>query len=202
MGPKGAASANRSRVVAPPPAALVCPSTTVGAQMVMLSATEQMLLSISTSTIAQVSAIPPLGNKFNPTPVVALKSQVISDRLALAGEHLRAGDQLLASGSYRAAISRHYYAMYHAARAVVYGDVGGDDHQKHADLPPRVPSKTAGISLSQHLTDARLLRNQADYDPYPQADSAWEADARDLGVTAASFVQDCEDTALHEGFIT
>ncbi|MFF3712380.1 HEPN domain-containing protein [Streptomyces phaeochromogenes] len=124
------------------------------------------------------------------------------DRLLLAGEHLRSGDHLLFSTQYRSAISRHYYAMYHAARAVVFAESGGDDYERHnilpRNLPPTLPNST---TCESELTDARLLRNQADYDAYPLNETEWENDARALAVTAANFLQACESFASTNGYI-
>src|SRR5947207_2292316 len=39
----------------------------------------------------------------------------------------------------RSAISRYYYAMYHALRAATYVAHEGDDHEAHAALPKNVP---------------------------------------------------------------
>src|SRR5262249_27574992 len=62
-----------------------------------------------------------------------LRHQVTADQLRLAKEVLGTADKLLRSrpAQYRSAISRYYYSMYHAMRAVVYFAHGGDDHQKH-----------------------------------------------------------------------
>ncbi|MFI0999990.1 HEPN domain-containing protein [Streptomyces galbus] len=128
--------------------------------------------------------------------------QVVVDRLLLAGEHLRAGDKLLFDAQYRSAISRHYYAMYHAARAIVFAENRGDDYERHnvlpRNLPPGLPDSATRES---ELTDARLLRNQADYDAYPLNETEWEDDARTLAVTAANFLQACESFASTNGYI-
>lgn len=168
--------------------------------MVTLSTSDAVLLSLSTSTKAQLAALK-LGNKWHQLPIPQVRAQLVSDRLALAGEHLRHGDVLLAADSFRAAIGRYYYAMYHGARAVVFGDHEGDDYEQHSELPRHLPPSVKGVALGQQLIDARLLRNQADYDPYPLADGEWEADARALAVIAAGFLQDCEDLALHKAYI-
>ena len=62
-----------------------------------------------------------------------LQEQTCVDRLTLARELLGAADKLTRSrpAQYRSAISRYYYAMYHAMRAVVYYAYGGDDHNEH-----------------------------------------------------------------------
>ncbi|WP_330467515.1 hypothetical protein [Micromonospora zamorensis] len=127
---------------------------------------------------------------------------VVSDRLKLAGEHLRAGDSLGLSNHFRSAISRHYYAMYHAARAIVFAEEKGDDHERHSVLPRHLPSTLSDARLWEvRLTDARLLRNQADYDPYPAGPKEWATDSRILAVTAAQFLAACENFALTNGHV-
>ena len=89
---------------------------------------------------------------------------------------------LLLAAAYRSCISRNYYAMYHGARAVVFGTHFGDDFEAHSALPRNLPSSLPSRVLREtELTDARLLRNQADYDSYPQSENDWEVDARQLG---------------------
>jgi uncharacterized protein (UPF0332 family) len=138
----------------------------------------------------------------HPFPLAALITQVVSDRLVLAGEHLRTGDELVRNQHHRSAISRHYYAMYHAARAIVFAEVQGDDYERHIVLPRNLPSQMEDVTLREsELTDARLLRNKADYDIYPHGHIGWETDARTLAGTAAAFVSACEVFALANGFV-
>lgn len=168
--------------------------------MPTVSQSDQLLLHISNAPAAQISLLGKPGRY--PFPLAPMMSQVVSDRLTLAGDHLRAGDHLVFGLQFRSSISRHYYAMYHAARAVTFAEAKGDDHQKHSVLPRHLPSGIANVSqLEVQLTDARLLRNEADYDPYPAKPPDWEVDARRLAVTAANFVQACEDFALMSGHI-
>jgi hypothetical protein len=59
-----------------------------------------------------------------------------------------------------------------------------------------------GVVLREaELTDARLLRNQADYDCYPVGHASWEMDARALAATAAAFLVAFEDFALTNGHV-
>jgi uncharacterized protein (UPF0332 family) len=156
---------------------------------------------ISTCKRTDLADLPLTGGKY-PFPLAELIQQATSDRLSLAGEHLRAGDQLVFSSQYRSAISRHYYAMYHAARSIVYADFRGDDHERHNVLARHLPAKLPGAALrEQQLTDARFLRNEADYDIYPFSMAEWESDARKLAITATDFVRACEEFALDEGYV-
>ncbi|MEV0353123.1 hypothetical protein AB0H88_45840 [Nonomuraea sp. NPDC050680] len=169
--------------------------------MPAITPADQMLLHISTCKKAAIDAFP-VGGGRHPFPLAQLVQQVISDRLILAGEHLRAGDQLLFATQYRSAISRHYYAMYQAARAIVFAETRGDDYERHSILPRKLPPHMKDAAIRENeLTDARLLRNQADYDIYPIGQSDWEDEARQLAVTSAEFVQACEDFASGNGHI-
>ena len=167
--------------------------------MPTLAISDSMLLYIGTLTQHGIASIP--SGRY-PLPVSRMLSQVTSDRLWLAGEQLKAGDHLVAHSEFRSARSRHYYAMYHSARAIVFASYGGDDFQSHQKLPRNLPVAMADVVLREsQLSDARLLRNQADYDPYPAKQPDWEPDARALGVTASEFVSACEDFALMNGHV-
>lgn len=162
---------------------------------------EKVLLHVSTCRQAQLTALAQAPGRF-PLPISDMIRQAVSDRLSLAAEHLRHGDDLLLAGAFRASVGRHYYAMYHAARAIVFGVHQGDDFEKHSVLPRNLPANLANAAqLEADLTAARLARNQADYDPYPTSDADWQQDARALGPKAASFVSDCELFALSRSLI-
>ncbi len=55
--------------------------------------------------------------------------------------------------------------------------------------------------MEADLTNARFLRNQADYDCYPMSLQSWEDDARALAAAAAKFLNSCENFALTNGYI-
>lgn len=106
-----------------------------------------------------------------------------ADRWRLAIQHRRHGNKLLVTSPplYRNAVSRYYYAMYHAIRACSYIAHGGDDYQEHRMLPQQIPQDFApGDDWQTKLKNARALRNQADYDPYPKSDRAFKSDALSL----------------------
>lgn len=82
---------------------------------------------------------------------------------------------------YRDALSRYYYSMYHAMRAVVFFVEDGDDFQGHSKLPGKTPDDFPQATLWQNaLKDARTKRNAADYDPYPKSDRAHRPGASEL----------------------
>lgn len=115
--------------------------------------------------------------------VSELKIVVVVDRWRLSLEQRRHANRLLASPRplYRSAVSRYYYAMYHALRSCIYVSHGGDDHEGHSKLPQHIPGDFApGEDWQTKLKDARLKRNRADYDPYPKSDKAFRNDAMSL----------------------
>lgn len=98
------------------------------------------------------------------------------DRFLLAGSML--GSARWASKppkpQFRVTLARSYYAMYHAARAVVYLTKPGDDHEAHSELPKYFPSDFPDRARWENsLKVARLERNKADYDPYPKSDRSF-----------------------------
>lgn len=131
-----------------------------------------------------------------------LRHQVTADRLRLAKELLAAGDKLRTCRppQYRSAISRYYYCMYHAIRAVVYFMYGGDDYQPHSDLPGQIPADfTDGALWRNALKDARSHRNDADYEPYPASSSTWQPIASDLAANAVGLIAESEQYLKGKG---
>jgi uncharacterized protein (UPF0332 family) len=96
-------------------------------------------------------------------------------RWRLGSEQLRDGKALLRLKRpvYRSAVSRFYYAMYHAFRAVTYLNNRGDDYQGHSDLPQSLPQDFPALGdWKLKLKNARLERNRADYESYPKSHTA------------------------------
>ncbi|MCL5043684.1 MAG: hypothetical protein M1336_00085 [Deltaproteobacteria bacterium] len=128
---------------------------------------------------------------------------VTTARFQLAQQCRADGNGLLNTNPprFRAAVSRYYYAMYHAMRACVYLSHGGDDHEAHVVLPQKVPGDfpatgwqaTAGappsVDWQNKLKDARAARNAADYDPLPASNSAWRKHALALRTDAGLFLR-------------
>ena len=112
-----------------------------------------------------------------------LRQRAVADRIQLAYDFRRRGNSLMRQSPplYRDAVSRFYYAMYHAMRAVVYFAERGDDHQEHRDLPPKTPSDFPQSSIwANDLKSARERRNSADYEPYPKTNESWRVRAEEL----------------------
>ena len=123
-----------------------------------------------------------------------LRERTTSDRLNLAADFARRAERLHDGPtiSNRDAISRAYYAMYHAWRAVAYFSHEGDDYEEHKKLPDFAPPEFPTVEAWQNrLADARLTRNQADYDAYPKSDAAWSNDAARLVAESRELVSLC-----------
>jgi uncharacterized protein (UPF0332 family) len=106
--------------------------------------------------------------------------KVAADRWHLATRHRATANRLMNGDppSFRDAVSRYYYAMYHSLRACLFSYHRGDDFQKHSDLPLNIPPDfDPGVNWEQTIKNARLTRNRADYDLYPKSNAAWRADA-------------------------
>ena len=115
--------------------------------------------------------------------IETLRRKAVTDRLKLARSILQSAEDTLAqpTPSYRTAVSRAYYAMYHTTRALSYFVHGGDDNEDHSKLPASIPRDFPSRShWENELKRARLERNRADYDPYPKSDRKFESAAQDL----------------------
>lgn len=75
-------------------------------------------------------------------PITQLVEDACRDRLEFAATMQVAALTLARSrpAHYNSSISRSYYAMYHAARAVAFYGHRGDDHQEHSKLPGKLPT--------------------------------------------------------------
>src|SRR5262249_42285366 len=107
-----------------------------------------------------------------------LIAEISKDRFRLARKFLRQAKFLSKTKPtrYRVTIARSYYAMYHAARAVVYFHHGGDDFQEHSVLPKHLPGDFPDrAKWDNELKTARLERNRADYDAYPRRENSFKA---------------------------
>ena len=180
------------------------PPVTTGSPSLQYVSQEQALLRVSKfdkSTIVLLGEGVHLTTSTSRT-IRDLQDQVCADRLALATELLATGDKLLRSRppQYRSAISRYYYCMYHSARAVVYFSHGGDDFEKHSDLPGRVPTDFKDSTLWRNaLKDARSYRNDADYDPYPASPQTWRAIALHLSANASGLLSEAKAYLKRKG---
>ena len=90
----------------------------------------------------------------------------------------------------RLRITRSYYAMYHAARAVVFLVKKGDDHESHSTLPEHLPKDFPDRhAWHNELKNARFERNRADYDPYPKGERGFSGTAHATYHQADAFIK-------------
>ncbi len=101
----------------------------------------------------------------------------LSQKLCLAAKAAVRGPDR----SYRSAISRAYYSMYHAFRAAAFFIHEGDDNEEHTQLPSGIPGDFPNRATWENdLKGARFDRNRADYDPYPKNDLMFKHSALEL----------------------
>lgn len=120
-----------------------------------------------------------------------LRELACIDRIEFAVRFLDAARQasLNPTPAYRLVLNRSYYAMYHAARAVVFFIHGGDDHEKHSELPRQLPKDFPNRpQWESDLTGARVRRNEADYGPYPKDETLFSLAATSQLALAEQFV--------------
>jgi uncharacterized protein (UPF0332 family) len=126
--------------------------------------------------------------------VDGLINQLVSDRFVKAMDYLTFAQQLDASMTLNQPhiIFRCYYAMYHAARALVL-------HVRRADLDdhdrlPAALGQVLGTDYGDVLGRWREMRNQTDYSPYAPTDLASQvvtavSDANLLLTTCRDYLQ-------------
>lgn len=113
------------------------------------------------------------------------------DRFLLAHRFLVTARRIMAapSPSYRTALARSYYAIYHGARSISFLVHKGDDHEAHKDLPSHLPKDFPDRARWENdIKIARLERNRADYDPYPKGESAFRASSNAILKNAEEFL--------------
>jgi uncharacterized protein (UPF0332 family) len=123
-----------------------------------------------------------------------LTHRVTADRLHLGEHFLSVANRMRRSRSqdWRSVIGRYYYSMYHGMRAVCFYSFGGDDNEQHTKISSFIPEDFPQRDLrANELKDARLRRNEADYDPYPTDATQFRAPALALQLTANNFVGEC-----------
>ena len=121
-----------------------------------------------------------------------LQEKATKDRLELSSAHLIDAKSALKSlmPAYRMSISRSYYSMYHAGRAVSFCANSGDDYQDHSKLPSGIPKDFPNRDIWENaLKNARLERNRADYEPYPRNDAHFSDTANEQIQLAMEFLK-------------
>lgn len=94
------------------------------------------------------------------------KNELVQYRLNSAKERLHSADVLLDDGSYKDSISRSYYAMFTAVRALLAME--GQDFSKHSGVISyfqREYIKTGKLDkkYSRYISKAFQIRNNTDY---------------------------------------
>lgn len=126
-----------------------------------------------------------------------LINRLVSDRFAKAMDYLSFAQQLDSGIALNQPhiISRCYYAMYHAARALVLhvrrADM--DDHERLSVALGQVLGTDYGDTFGQW----REMRNQVDYSPYAPADLAGQATTALSNATA--LLTACRDELQNRG---
>jgi uncharacterized protein (UPF0332 family) len=121
-----------------------------------------------------------------------LLENAAKDRFEFAQRMLKCARSVLnlTRPQYRAGLSRSYYSMYHAARAVIFLVEKGDDYEAHQELPKHLPKDFPDRPhWENEIKTARFERNRADYDPYPKADRAFAKIATSTLNIAETFCQ-------------
>ena len=124
------------------------------------------------------------------------------DRFQFAQKTLRAAKGALSTNpaQNRLGLGRAYYAMYHAARALVFFKHLGDDHEAHSELPRHLPKDFPNRAAWENtLKIARLERNRAGYDPYPKSDASFATSAQSVLSDAQQFLAAVKKYLIKEG---
>ena len=108
------------------------------------------------------------------------KQEHVQARMAMAREKLSSARDLLIDAHYNDAVSRAYYAMFYASKALLLAL--GEDPHKHEGVVSMFGERIAKVGLSDPkygtlLRDAKDLREDADYGDFFHATQEQAADA-------------------------
>jgi uncharacterized protein (UPF0332 family) len=157
----------------------------------MRKAKSQELLFVSKATKDKLDALTAGVSIVSRTgyQIEELRAKATLDRLALARAMLDCAEAAFRLNLHRLSVSRAYYSMYHGLRATTFYVFGGDDHEKHADLPSKLPQDFPNRATWENaLKSARLERNRADYDPYPKSDDRFKTVAMKITADAHALI--------------
>lgn len=122
------------------------------------------------------------------------KQEHIEARMAMACEKISSARALVESGHYNDAISRAYYAMFYASKALLLAL--GEDPHKHSGVVSLYGERIVKIGLTDSkygtlLRDAKKLREQADYEDLFRA----TCEQADRAIrNAEDFVREAQET--------
>lgn len=117
-------------------------------------------------------------------------------RMSLAREKLAVARDLLARGYYNDAVSKSYYAMFYASRALLLAL--GEDPHRHTGVVALFGERVVGRGLAapeygRALANARRLREESDYDEHVRMTAE---EAQQSIVNAEHFVAKAEEILL------
>ncbi|MBR0969608.1 HEPN domain-containing protein [Bradyrhizobium japonicum] len=135
-------------------------------------------------------------------PLEDLLRQASSARLKLAKRFLRSSRHLMSHRPvlYRDVVSRAYYSIYHSARAVSFLSHPGDDYEEHDKVATGLPPDLPDVEVWRNkIKDARLKRNEADYEPFMVSDPQFKRASATVLSTANDFIVVCSTYLRSEG---
>lgn len=123
-------------------------------------------------------------------PIEALLDQVTMDRIELAREYLTFAQSIALDSELhgRQVISRSYYAMHHAARAVIFATTRQDITSHEGVI--REIRRRLGDQAADALESQLNLRNDVEYEVYPRVNVIELA--QESRETARRFIAECE----------
>lgn len=125
-------------------------------------------------------------------PIDELLRDASTARFKLAKRFLHSANRLARHKpvSHRDVVSRAYYSIYHSARAVSFLTQPGDDFEAHDKVPTGLPSDLPDVERwRNNIKDARLKRNEADYEPFMPSDPHFRAASSAILKMAQEFAQ-------------
>lgn len=151
------------------------------------------LLRFSKSTISNINFVKEWEATLRTTHATVdnVISIITVERMSLARQFLETArhQKRRRPPALRESISKSYYALYHSLRAVVFVEEGGDDYNAHSELPKRIPTGFPSRDIwKSKITEARIARNQADYDCLGISESDLRSMAEDTLRDAELFI--------------
>jgi uncharacterized protein (UPF0332 family) len=155
---------------------------------------EQLLKRITEITSREYGLLRELSDHsyFDLQPVEDVIHQIVAERLKLAQDYLDFAASIAntSPSNCRQIISRSYYAMHHAARAVIF-ETRRMDIRSHEAVIAEI-AKIMGVDASRTLDIQHKLRNNVEYELYLPGLDFQSASANSLNI-ASAFYQNCQD---------
>lgn len=135
-------------------------------------------------------------------PIDDLLRDASTARFRLAKRFLRSAVRLKSQrpALNRDVVSRAYYAIYHSARAVSFLTQPGDDYEAHDKVANGLPTDLPDVeNWRNKIKDARLKRNEADYEPFMASDPNFRNASTSILKTAVDFTNACSSYLKAQG---